>query len=66
MKQLPICTTTTSAAAACHLFAVAAGLDSMIVGESQIMGQLRQAHEDARKACATGPVLTALFQRGLA
>ena len=65
-EAAPYLYTYTGAAAACHLFAVASGLDSMIVGEPQIMGQVRQAYEAAREARAAGPLLTALFQRALA
>ena len=46
-----------------HLFAVASGLESMVLGESQILGQVRQAYEASRQAGATGPVLNPLFQR---
>ncbi|HEX8325262.1 MAG TPA: glutamyl-tRNA reductase [Tepidisphaeraceae bacterium] len=46
-----------------HLFSVASGLDSMVLGESQILGQVRQAYEASRQAGATGPVLNPLFQR---
>ncbi len=44
-----------------HLFQVASGLDSMIVGENQVLGQVRRAWEVARQASATGPVLDRLF-----
>ena len=47
--------------AAEHLFAVAAGLDSMILGEPQILSQVREAHRRARAEEASGPALTALF-----
>ncbi|MBS1252013.1 MAG: Glutamyl-tRNA reductase [Anaerolineales bacterium] len=44
-----------------HLFRVAAGLDSMIVGESEVLGQVREAHEVARGHGAAGQVTTKLF-----
>ncbi|WP_232686151.1 glutamyl-tRNA reductase [Halobacterium zhouii] len=40
-----------------HLLRVAAGLESLVVGEDQIIGQLRDAYETAREADAIGPVL---------
>jgi glutamyl-tRNA reductase len=49
-----------------HLFAVAAGLDSMVLGEAEILGQLRRAHELARAAGACGPVLDRLMRDALA
>jgi glutamyl-tRNA reductase len=49
-----------------HLFAVAAGLDSMIVGEAEIAGQVRTAFTSAQKEKTTSPLLEQLFQRALA
>jgi glutamyl-tRNA reductase len=49
-----------------HLFNVASSLDSMVLGESQILGQVRQAYELARQAGAVGAALNPLFQRAIA
>jgi glutamyl-tRNA reductase len=47
--------------AAVHLFRVAAGLESLVPGEGEILGQVRAAHE----AGATGPILDRLFRQAL-
>ncbi|MDR7559459.1 MAG: glutamyl-tRNA reductase [Armatimonadota bacterium] len=52
--------------AARHLLRVAAGLESMVVGENQILGQVRRAFAAARATGATGPVLHRLLQVAIA
>lgn len=46
-----------------HAFSVASGLDSMVLGETQIVGQMKKAEKAARKAGGLGLMLNALFQR---
>lgn len=48
-----------------HLFAVTAGVDSMVVGEAQILGQVREAFQAAQAERSVGPVLSALFTRAI-
>lgn len=48
-----------------HLFQVAAGLDSMAVGEGQILGQVREALRGGQELGSVGPALNALFQQAL-
>lgn len=52
--------------AARHLLQVTAGLDSQVVGEAQILGQVRRAFETARAGRATGPLLNHTLQAALA
>jgi glutamyl-tRNA reductase len=54
------------AGAALHLFHVAAGLDSLVLGEVQILGQTRDAYQAALNAKTAGPLLHPLFQRAFA
>ena len=48
-----------------HLFTVAASLDSMVVGEAQILSQVKQAYELATSVATTGPLTNAAFQAAL-
>lgn len=52
-------------AAAAHLFKVTAGLDSAVLGESEIQGQVGDAWEMARTESVVGPVLSTLFRQSL-
>lgn len=49
-----------------HLFRVACGLDSMVVGETQILGQVRDAYRDATTANTVGKVMHQLFEQAIA
>ncbi|MGB9859088.1 MAG: glutamyl-tRNA reductase [Moorellaceae bacterium] len=49
-----------------HLFRVASGLDSMVLGEAQVLGQVAEAYETARNAGVTNRVLNTLFQQAIA
>src|SRR5438270_608908 len=52
-------------AAVAHLFAVACGLDSVVLGESEILAQVKNAWERAREEGYSGPSLSALFRHAL-
>ncbi len=49
--------------AAAHLFAVASGLDSLVVGEPQILGQVKEAYKQAGMFGSVGPTLHSLFHK---
>lgn len=48
-----------------HLFRVAGGLDSLVVGEPQILGQVRRAYTTARELQTAGPMLSTVFSHAL-
>jgi glutamyl-tRNA reductase len=48
-----------------HLFEIAAGLQSSVLGETEVLGQVRRAAERAEAERAAGPVLSGLFQRAV-
>jgi glutamyl-tRNA reductase len=52
-------------AAAAHLFEVSAGLDSAVIGETEILGQVADAWERARVEGAAGPMLNLLFRHAV-
>jgi glutamyl-tRNA reductase len=53
------------AVAARHVMRTAAGLESPVLGEPEILGQLRRAHDRARRAGATGPIRDRLVRDAL-
>ncbi|HXQ18111.1 MAG TPA: glutamyl-tRNA reductase [Acidimicrobiales bacterium] len=50
---------------AAHLFAVAGGLESIVVGESEVLGQVRRAWQQAHDERVSGPVLAGLFRHAV-
>ena len=48
-----------------HLFSVTSGLESVVTGETEVVGQVRRAFERAQEEGASGPVLYALFRHAL-
>ena len=48
-----------------HLFAVTSGLESVVTGETEVVGQVRRAFERAHEEGTSGPVLSALFRHAL-
>ena len=53
------------ASAAAHLFRVTAGLDSLVLGEPQILGQVTEAYSSARRHGTAGKILSRLFQTAI-
>ncbi len=48
-----------------HLFTVAAGLDSAVIGESEVLGQVRRAWQKAQEEGTSGPILGELFRHSV-
>lgn len=51
--------------AACHLFRVASGLDSAVLGETEIVAQVKRTWREAKEAKTSGPFVELVFPRGL-
>jgi glutamyl-tRNA reductase len=60
-----LCTVRFDDDVAIHLFSVAAGLESAVLGESEVLGQVRRAWERSDGAHASGPVLEGLFREAV-
>ena len=60
------CATLVATDTARHLFRVASSLESLVVGEPQVTGQVKAAHEEAMEQGTSGPVLNRLFAHSLA
>jgi glutamyl-tRNA reductase len=60
-----ICSVYFDEGAVAHTFNVAGGLDSMVIGENQILGQVRSALINCQQAGTVGTVLNSLFQQGI-
>ncbi len=60
-----LCTVRFDDDVAVHLFSVAAGLESAVLGESEVLGQVRRAWERSEAAHASGPVLAGLFREAV-
>jgi len=65
MDMTPYIYVKEGAAAAEHLISVTSGLDSMVIGETEITGQVKNAYQAAQQAGLTGRVLNRLFQTAL-
>ncbi len=46
-----------------HLFQVGCGLDSLVIGETQVLGQLKKSYQFAVRACTTGKFINFMFQK---
>lgn len=64
-KLRPVAAVVSDGEAAAHLFTVAGGLESIVVGETEVLGQVREAHRCALEARTSGPVLDRLFRQAV-
>ncbi len=65
VRLSPVLTRQSDEAVVQHLFSVAAGLDSMVLGEPQILGQVKQAWSLAQELGTSGPLTAGMFQAAL-